>query len=86
MSDESPYNWIDDPEPVEPDNEAIERLHRVFMQTEDGKLILEEWLKATVFPTRTEDKSAYRCGFLDGQAHLPRMIIGAIERVENGGI
>lgn len=77
-----PYDWIEEAKPDEPDNEAIERLHRVFTQTEDGKKILDDWLKTTVFAVRTEDKSAYRSGFLDGQAHLPRVICAAIERVE----
>ena len=78
------FEWDDPAEVQRPDTEVIERLHRVFQQNEDGARVLEDWGKQFLFAVRADlNPSPYKTGFLEGQAHIVRMIVHAINQVES---
>ena len=77
------YQWANDAPQQEPDTQEIELLHRVFQQTDDGQKLLDIWMTRFLFSARLDmNPSQYRQGFLDGQAHLPKVIFNAIRMVE----
>ena len=74
---------MDPVEPEPPDLEDVQRISRLF-QTEDGEKVLQQWLDSFCMDLRTDmDPSGYKQGFLDGQAHIPKMIVSIIRTLNN---
>lgn len=58
-------------------------INRVF-STEDGKKLLEKWVKAYIFePTVIPGRPIESHGIREGQKMFVRLILGAIEKIEN---
>ena len=77
------FEWADPQEPPEVNTDEIERIARLF-QTDDGEKVLKLWIEAFCMGPRTDmDPSGYKQGFLDGQAHIAKMIVQCIRTVND---
>jgi hypothetical protein len=70
--------------PAEPGNqEAVERMHRLFKQNPEGALILNAWIRMYLFTPPAHDLTPYQCGVRDGRAEFVKTIVLMCNQLEN---
>jgi hypothetical protein len=61
------------------------RLHRLFVQNEEGKALLQEWKNSLIMvPTVSANSTQFEAGINEGVKLFIRNIINQVESVEKG--
>lgn len=90
--DKNPYSWINKEvgerqrlKMAEEAEQVNRRMWRLFHENEEGRILLADWSKNFIFhQVPRSSPSLYDLGVRDGQAHIPKVIIHAINEVTHG--